>query len=91
MKISGPGMNKIINLYGEHKREIGAVNNKVTKDSVEISSLGKSLSSFLNSSNVYASSEKIEELRSAVSQGTYKVDASLTARRILEIMKGREV
>lgn len=91
MKINGAGLNKVINLYGENKKEINKTAKIERKDSIEISSLGKSLSSISGEDLQIKAQDKIEALRNSVSNGTYKADSTLTAKRMMDILKGREV
>ena len=60
------------------------------KDRIEISSLGQSLKDYSNTSFI-DNSKKIEQLRMEISKGTYNVNAELTARSILNYMKGSNV
>lgn len=91
MKINNVGVNKVINLYNVNKKNID--NNKLSekKDTVEISSLGKSLSSFSAEGDFENSAQKVEALRKEVSIGTYKADSKLVAQKMLDIIKGRGV
>lgn len=91
MKINGTSINKIVNIYSGNKK----VNEKSTisnsKDTIQISSLGKSLSSLALDGNNDNSPEKIESLRNQISRGTYKADSSLTAKKMIDIIKGRGI
>lgn len=91
MKINGVGVNKIINLYNNNKKV--AENNSVknNKDRIEISSLGKSLSSLSVEENFENSTEKLEKIKNQISQGTYKADSTQTAKKMIDIIKGRGV
>lgn len=91
MKISGTGINKIINIYEKNNKKIEQTKEVVKKDSLEISKLGKSLSSFAIDDKKSISQEKLEKIRSEVANGTYNVDAKLVAQKMIDIMKGREV
>ena len=86
MNIKGIGMQCIANLY--NKNSVKKTNNveKVTnKDTIEISSLGKSLSNY-DSMNV-DNRQKVQELKEKISNGTYDVNAKLTAQSILNSIK----
>ena len=91
MKINGASLNNVVNIYSNNKKvnEKNAV--KSSKDSIQISSLGKSLCALAIEDNCENSPEKIEKLRNEISQGTYKADSSLTAKKMIDIIKGRGV
>ena len=91
MKINGIGPSKVINLYNDNKKIEKNREAVVKKDSLEISSAARSLSSLSHDGNFVNSPEKLEVLRTQVSQGTYKPNASLTAKKMIDIMKGRDV
>lgn len=91
MKINGVGVNRITNLYNQNKRIEEKTAIKSTKDTIEISNTGKSLSSLSVEEGFGNSPEKIEALRKEVSQGTYKADSKLVAKKILDAVKGRGV
>jgi negative regulator of flagellin synthesis FlgM len=91
MKINNVGVNKVINLYNVNKKNIDKNPVKQTKDSIEISSVGKSLSSLSIEGGFGNSAEKIERLRNEVSKGTYKADSKLVASKMIDIMKEKGV
>jgi negative regulator of flagellin synthesis FlgM len=91
MKINGVGLNKVVNLYNNNKKVTENNNVKRTKDTIEISNLGKSLSSFSVEEGFENSPEKIERLKKEVSQGTYKADSTLVAKKMLDTIKGKGV
>ncbi|NME82803.1 flagellar biosynthesis anti-sigma factor FlgM [Clostridium sp. SM-530-WT-3G] len=72
------------------KRNIEKVNKINNTDTIEISDLGKSLKdySMINDIN---NAKKVAEIKRKVEAGTYNVDARLTARSILNYMKGSNV
>jgi len=90
MKIDGV-KNNVISFYKNNTSKIESKSTVSKKDTLEISSVGKSLSSLSLDGKVTNSKEKIESIRNAVMQGTYKVDSTLTAKRIIDIMKGRDI
>ena len=55
-------------------------------DTIEISSLGRSLIDYSYDNNI-DSAKKVAEIKSKVDSGTYNIDARLTARSILNSMK----
>lgn len=91
MKIIGVGVNKVVSLYNNNKKIEEKSTEKAKKDTIEISSIGKSLSSLKIEEGFENSPEKIEKLRKEVSQGTYKADSKLVAKKILDNIKGRGV
>jgi negative regulator of flagellin synthesis FlgM len=91
MKINGVGLNKVVNLYNNNKKVTENNSAKSTKDTIEISNLGKSLSSFSVEEGFENSPEKIERLKKEVSQGTYKADSTLVAKKMLDTIKGKGV
>lgn len=91
MKINGASLNKVVNFYSNSKKnnEKNAV--KSSSDTIQISSLGKSLSALGVDGSCENSTEKIESLRNQISQGTYKADSRLTAQKMIDVIKGRGV
>lgn len=89
MKINGISPNKIVNLYSDNKKISQARREVIQKDSIEISSVGKSLSSYSLDDKFINSKEKIESIRNEVKSGTYKRDSKLVAAKILDAMKGK--
>jgi negative regulator of flagellin synthesis FlgM len=87
MKINGINMNRVTKLYGENKKVENKSLPKIKQDSVEISTLGKSLSGMHNDEYVINSNEKIEALRNQVSNGTYKPDSTSIAKNIMDALK----
>ena len=90
MKIDGV-KNNVINFYKNNavKTEIKVATSK--KDTIELSSAGKSLSALSLDDKLINSKEKIEAIRNEIKQGTYKMDSTLTAKKIIDIMKGRDI
>lgn len=91
MKITGASVNKIINIYEHSKKQLSKNEQVIKKDYAEISSLGKSLSSFGDEGDKITSTEKLEKVRMEISKGVYKVDSKLVAENMLNIMKGKSV
>lgn len=88
MKVTGVNNNKVINLYGQNKRVAEKNEIKQKQDSIQISQLGKSLSSYSIDENFANSNEKIEALKKEVSNGTYNRDSKLLAQKMLDKFKG---
>jgi negative regulator of flagellin synthesis FlgM len=91
MKINGIGANKVINLYSVNKRQEAKETKEIKKDSLEISSAARSLSSLSAPDSFEGSPERIEAVKKALSEGTYKPDGRLIANKIMDRIKGREV
>lgn len=89
MKVNGIGSNQMLNPYSENKRGRDINHEVKGKDSISISSIGKSLSSYSLDGSVINSKEKVESIKKAVLSGTYNVDARLVAQKIMDTMKGR--
>lgn len=91
MRINGVQPNKIINLYNGNKKVTDKASVKSNKDSIEISSLGKNLSSISAEDSFGNSTEKVDRIKKEISQGTYKADSKLTASKMIDIMKKRGI
>ena len=92
MKIDGV-KNNVVSFYKNNtpKAEAEAKAAVSKKDTIELSTAGKSLSALALDSNPVNSEAKIEAIRNQVMQGTYKMDSKLTASRMMDIMKGRDI
>lgn len=90
MNIKGIGPNNVVNFYVKHQTKVESKNTEYKKDSIEISKLGRSLSNLDIEAPSLDNKEKIERLKKEIANGTYNVDAKLTAQKLLDIMKGRE-
>lgn len=90
MKINGIGPSKVISIYGDNKKTVSKKDAVQKKDTLEISTAGKSLSSLSLDENYAASPAKLEALKKQISQGTYKPDARLTAQKMIDIIKRRD-
>ena len=90
MKIDGV-KNNVVNFYKKNaiKTETKVATSK--KDTIELSTAGKSLSALALDDKLINSKEKIEAIRNEIKQGTYKMDSTLTAKKIIDIMKGRDI
>jgi negative regulator of flagellin synthesis FlgM len=91
MKVNGIGTNKVINLYSQNRKVETKEVKEVKRDSLEISSAGRSLSSLSTAGNFENSAEKIEAIKKSISQGTYKPSSEQIAKKIMDTIKGREV
>lgn len=76
-----------INSYNTSKvTQIDRVKNAKATDSIEISSIGRSLQSYSLNGGI-DNAQKVAELKAKVESGTYNIDAKLTAKSMLYAMK----
>lgn len=87
MKINGVDPSKMIRLYSNAKQSVEKTDKVKKSDSIQISSLGKSLSPYSPDGNLVNSKEKIEKIKNEIESGTYKRDSKLVAAKILEDIK----
>lgn len=88
MNINGVRTQGITNIYASNgARKIKETNTDIGKDKIEISELGRNLSMYDNVDFNIDNSAKIEELKAKIQNGTYNVDAKLTAQSILNNIK----
>jgi len=87
MKINGVNPSKLLNLYSKQAKNIEKKTEVSQKDSIEISSLGKNLSSYSLDDNFINSNEKIEAIKNQIANGTYSRDSKMVAAKILEEIK----
>jgi len=90
MKIDGV-KNNVVSFYKNNKPKAEAKAAVSKKDTIELSTAGKSLSALALDSKPVNSEAKIEAIKNQVAQGTYKMDSKLTATRMMDIMKGRDI
>jgi negative regulator of flagellin synthesis FlgM len=92
MNVKGIGSHNVINIYSKNNNKIVEKEKTVnSKDTIEISKLGKSLNNYAFDDINVDNSKKVAELKSKVENGTYNVDAKLTAQSIIDAIKGRRV
>ena len=93
MKINNLGqINKVINLYGKNNNMKNNINEeKRVKDKIEISSAGKTLSSLELDDFNLDNDKKIEALRNAIKNGTYKVDTEKLSKAMIDNIKGNRI
>ncbi|MDD6795390.1 MAG: flagellar biosynthesis anti-sigma factor FlgM [Clostridiaceae bacterium] len=88
MNIKGIGTQNMINTYNKnHIKSVSKTIINKTNDSIEISSLGKSLNNYSYDDYNIDNAKKIAEIKSKVESGTYNVDAKLTAKSMMSYMK----
>jgi negative regulator of flagellin synthesis FlgM len=90
MKIDGV-KNNVVNIYKKSAAKTEPKTTAVKKDTIELSSAGKSLSALSLDGKLNNSKDKIEAIKNAVNKGTYKMDSALTAKKMMDIMKGRDI
>lgn len=90
MNIKGVGSNNIINLYSNVQKKQENLIKEAKQDTIELSLLGRSLSSIDMESYTINNDKKIARIKEEVAKGTYNIDARLTAQGILDAIKGRE-
>lgn len=93
MKISNINMSIYSNNYKTNENSLNKNNmnegKENTKDTCEISSLGRSLNKIIiEDVKLGVSAEELEKIKSKVLEGTYKVDSKNLAEAILTSMKG---
>ena len=87
MSIERINRQSYINAYNSNsKKTVDKVSKPKEVDRIEISSLGKSIKDYSLDTNV-DNTKKIADIKSKIDNGTYNVDARLTARSILNAMK----
>lgn len=80
---------KIISLYNKKKNvEDKDLKGKVKEnDSIQISSLGKSLSAYSTNGELVNSSQKVEKIKEEISKGIYNRDSKLIAQSLIDEIK----
>lgn len=93
MNINGIRTQNISNIYASNSaKRVSTTEGIAMQDKVEISDLGRALSMYDSSDLKIDNSAKIAELREKIANGTYNVDAKLTAQSIMESVKeGRNI
>ena len=92
MNIKGIGSQNIVNLYTRNNSKVTSKNSvKKSNDTIEISNVGKQLNTYSFDDIHIDNSAKIATLRNKIQNGTYNVDAKLTAQSIIDIIKGRKI
>lgn len=92
MAINGVTNSKIIDFYNKTNKNLPEkTQTEQAKDSVEISTLGKSLSAYSLDNSCGVSKTELEEIKSKVQSGTYNVNAKLVAQKIYDTFKNKGV
>ena len=88
MNINGIRTQGVANIYASNgAKRVNNADTVVSKDRVEISELGRTLSMYDNSDLKIDNTAKIAELKEKIANGTYNVDAKLTAKSIMNAIK----
>ena len=90
MKMHGV-KNNVVSFYKSNTAKIESKKAVSKQDTIELSTAGKSLSALSLEDKAVNSKEKIEGIRNEIMQGTYKRDSTLTAKKIIDVMKGRDI
>lgn len=89
MKVTGTSVNKVINMYEINKKQVEKTKEITKNDTLEISKLGKTLSSFAEEGITSMSPEKLEKIRNEIAKGTYNVNPRLIAEKMMEAMRNK--
>ncbi|ATD54614.1 flagellar biosynthesis anti-sigma factor FlgM [Clostridium chauvoei] len=88
MNIKGIGLTSGINYYNKvSNSKVNKIENKVSKDRIEISKEAKALRDYGIDRSDYDKSAKVNEIKNKLSNGTYKIDAKLTAKAMIDEMR----
>lgn len=90
MNINGITQASAVNSYKTNKKVPAKSPETKAQDSVEISKEARSLSSMANDIKTQSSPERLEALKNQISKGTYKPDAKVLAKKMIDVIKGRE-
>ncbi len=90
MKIDGV-KNNVVSFYKNNKPKAEAKTTPKKGDTLELSTAAKNLSALSLESKSVNSKEKVQDIKNQVMQGTYKIDSKLTATKMMDIMKGRDI
>lgn len=89
MNIKGVGPANGVNYYNKVAvSRAEKLENVKTSDRIEISEAAKVLNDYAIDDSSYNNEKKIQEIKNKISNGTYNIDAKLTAKSMLDVMKG---
>lgn len=92
MNIKGIGSQNIVNLYTKNNNKIISKESiNKTNDTIEISNIAKKLNTYSFDDINIDNSAKIASLKNKIENGTYNVDAKLTAQSIIDIIKEKKI
>ncbi|NFE20876.1 flagellar biosynthesis anti-sigma factor FlgM [Clostridium botulinum] len=90
MKVNGVGITNSINAYNANKKVTEKEEVKSLKDKIEISHLGKSLTTYSLDDKFLDEKERLDrinEIKDQIEKGTYKIDSKLLAKKLLNNIK----
>jgi negative regulator of flagellin synthesis FlgM len=88
MNIKSVNSNFAINNYTKSVNNIKTQKPVEKADKVEISSIGKHLSSISKNADKDVNIDKVNKIKSMIENGTYNIDSKELAKKILEKTKG---
>lgn len=92
MNIKGIGSQNIVNLYTRNNNNIISKKGiSKTNDTIEISNIAKKLNTYSFDDINIDNSAKIASLKERIENGTYNIDAKLTAQSIIDIIKEKKI
>nr|WP_275890819.1 MULTISPECIES: flagellar biosynthesis anti-sigma factor FlgM [Romboutsia] len=74
-------------VYNNNKVDVNYVKNTKKGDTVEISQMGKYLNK-VNSSKEEVNIDRVNEIKSKIESGQYRIDSNELAKKIIEKMRG---
>lgn len=86
MNVNGISSSKMISLYNVNKRNVEKKHDIKQNDSIQISHLGKNLSTYSLDDKFVNTTSKIKELKEKIENGTYKPDSKKIAQKMMESM-----
>lgn len=91
MTINRVNSTNVISIYNKSSKSAASKKTEsVQTDSVEISSLGKKVSTY-SLDNKFDNKSKIDEIKKQVENGTYDRNSKLIAQKLLDHIKGKGV
>ncbi|SDP69400.1 flagellar biosynthesis anti-sigma factor FlgM [Clostridium gasigenes] len=88
MNIKGMGSLATVNYYNKiASNKIEKIDKVKTSDRIELSKAGKVLNDYAVEASSYDKAAKVEEIKNKLLNGTYNIDAKLTAKSMLDVMK----
>ncbi|MCC0783679.1 flagellar biosynthesis anti-sigma factor FlgM [Clostridioides sp. ES-S-0108-01] len=91
MDIKSVSSNIVINNYLKNKsdtKKVQQVQKTGKKDKIELSKFAKEMASVSNMNDEATRNKKIEEIKSALESGTYKIKPEEIAKKMIEEMRG---
>ncbi|MGL5354089.1 MAG: flagellar biosynthesis anti-sigma factor FlgM [Clostridium sp.] len=89
MNIKGVGSPNGVGYYNKvAQNRVQKTEGVKTSDRIEISNAAKALKGYEIETSSYDKTAKVEEIKNRIASGTYNIDAKLTAKSMLDAMKG---